>query len=244
MKLTTVVKLNTSEEEHAALVETLRTCNATCDRISRIAFETREFRKFDLQKLVYHAVKSDTGLNANHVIRAIAKVSNAYKAGDDVLHTFQPTGAIELDKDLLTWKAEDQIVRINTVCGRLKLHFLCSAKDKELLRGKKGQSDLLLREGRFYLSVCVTLRKRLLSFLQASSVSTWELSRSLPTAKEINTPANPSRKCGRNAADSANSFSPGRPVLPGSIFRRQASGKAGSSKMSITASVRTWFNSR
>ena len=60
MQLTTLVKLQTSEEEHAALQETLRTCNATCDRISRIAFEHKTFRKFDLHHLTYHNIRAAT----------------------------------------------------------------------------------------------------------------------------------------------------------------------------------------
>jgi putative transposase len=157
MKLTTVVKLPTSEEEHAALVETLRTCNATCDRISRIAFEQKTFRKFDLHHLTYHNTRAATDLAAGHVVCAIAKVANAYKLDKVTLRTFDPTGGIEFNKDTLAWKVEEQTVSVNTVCGRLKLRFLCSGRDKELLRGKRGQADLLLRKGQFYLSVSVTV---------------------------------------------------------------------------------------
>src|SRR5260221_1574443 len=162
MQLTTVVKLHTSSEEHAALMQTLRTCNAACDRISAVAFQRKEFRKYDLQKLVYHQVKAETNLNANHVIRAIAKVADAYKCDTNTLRTFRPLGAIELDKDLLTWKLEEQTVSINSIEGRLKnLRFLCSASQKELLRGKRGQADLLLRDGQFYLCVAVTVEEAL-----------------------------------------------------------------------------------
>jgi putative transposase len=157
MKLTTVVKLHTSEEEHAALVQTLRTCNATCDRISRIAFEQKTFRKFDLHNLTYHNIRGETDLAAGHVVCAIAKVAHSYKLDTNVLRTFDPTGAIEFNKDTLAWKVEEQTVGVNTVHGRLKLRFLCSARDKELLRGKRGQADLLLRKGQFYLSVAVTI---------------------------------------------------------------------------------------
>lgn len=157
MNLTTLVKLHTSEEEHAALMQTLRTCNATCDRISRLAFEHNTFRKFDLHHLTYHNTRAATDLAAGHVVCAIAKVANAYKAGADVLRTFDPTGAIEFNKDTLAWKVEEQTVSVNSVCGRLKLRFLCSGRDKVLLRGKRGQADLLLRKGQFYLSVAVTV---------------------------------------------------------------------------------------
>ena len=157
MKLTTVVKLQPSEEEHAALVQTLRACNATCDRISQIAFEHQTFRKFDLHHLTYHNIRAETELAAGHVVCAIAKVANAYKQGTTVLHTFDPTGGIEFNKDTLAWKVEEQTVSVNTVCGRLKLRFLCSGRDRQLLRGKRGQADLLLRDGQFYLSVAVTV---------------------------------------------------------------------------------------
>lgn len=157
MQLTTVVKLQTTSEEYAALVSTLRVVNAACDRISEVAFDTKTFRKFDLHHLTYHNQKAATGLNANHVVRAIAKVADSYKLDTRTLRTFAPLGGIELDKDLLYWKVEPQVVSINTVSGRLKIPFLCSLAQKELLRLKRGQADLLLRDGHFYLSVAVTV---------------------------------------------------------------------------------------
>ncbi len=157
MQLTVTVKLNTAPDQHAALVQTLRTCNGACDRISRAAFATGAFRQYALHALVYHPVKAETNLNANHVVRAIVKVANAYKQGAKVQRTFAPLGAIELDKDLLTWKVDTQTVSLNTVAGRLHLRFVCSSEQKALLQGKKGQTDLLLREGAFYLSCAVTV---------------------------------------------------------------------------------------
>jgi IS605 OrfB family transposase len=157
MQLTTVVKLHTSPEEHAALVETMRACNAACDRISKTAFDTKTFRQYDIHARVYYPVKAETNLNANHVVRAIAKVAHAYKLDRDTLRTFDPVGGIELDKDLLTWKVEEQVASINTLRGRIRLPFACSTEQKERLRGKKGQTDLLLRNGALYLSVAVTV---------------------------------------------------------------------------------------
>ncbi|MCW3052006.1 MAG: putative Transposase, OrfB family, partial [Chthonomonadales bacterium] len=159
MKLTTVVQLQPSPEEHAALLQTLRTCNAACDRISRIAFEQKTFRKFDLHHLTYHDIRSETDLAAGHVVCAIAKVTNAYKRGADVLRSFDPTGGTEFNKDTLAWKVEEQTVSVNSVHGRLRLRFLCSPTDKQLLRGKRGQADLLLRDGHFYLSVAVRVEE-------------------------------------------------------------------------------------
>src|ERR1700716_64941 len=103
MQLTTVVKLSPTPEQHIALAQTLRACNAACDRISILAFQSQTFRQFPLHALVYHNIKAETGLNANHVVRAIAKVAHAYKLDTRTLRTFSPLGGIELDKDLLSW---------------------------------------------------------------------------------------------------------------------------------------------
>ena len=157
MQLTVTVKLNTTPDQHAALAHTLRTCNAACDDISATAFATGTFRQYDLHALVYHPVKAETKLNANHVVRAIAKVAHAYKLDTKTQRTFASLGGIELDKDLLTWKVDAQSVSLNTVQGRLPIPFVCSAAQKELLQGKKGQTDLLLRDGAFYLSCAVTV---------------------------------------------------------------------------------------
>lgn len=159
MQLTTVVKLKATPEQHTALVDTMRACNGACERISKVAFESKTFRRYDLHPLTYHNVKAETELAAGHVVCAIAKVANAYKLDPQTLRTFQSLGGIELNKDTLTlaWKIQEQTVSINTVGGRLKVPFLCAAEQKELLRGKRGQADLLLRDGQFYLSVAVTV---------------------------------------------------------------------------------------
>jgi len=158
MQICISVKLHTSSEQHTALVETLWKCNAACDRMSRLAFETQTFRKFDLHHLTYHDVRAETRLAAGHVVCAIAKVANAYKLDTETLRTFQPLGGIAFNKDTVAWRIEEQSISLNTVCGRLKVSFLCSPAQKELLRGKRGQSDLLLRDGQFYLSVAVTVQ--------------------------------------------------------------------------------------
>jgi len=157
MQITVTVKLKTSSDTASALVQTLRRCNAACDRISQVAFQSRIFRKYDLHGQVYHSMRAETELAAGHVVCAIAKVANAYKLDTHTLRTFQPLGAIELNKDTITWKVEEQTVTLNSVEGRVKLPFLCSAAHKKLLRGKRGQADLLLRDGQFYLCVAVTV---------------------------------------------------------------------------------------
>jgi hypothetical protein len=51
MKLTAQLKLLPTPEQANALKHTLRAANAACDYISQVAWETRTFGKFALQKL-------------------------------------------------------------------------------------------------------------------------------------------------------------------------------------------------
>src|SRR5579871_6513013 len=159
MKLTVTVKLKATQEQHAALLQTLRTCNAACNRISQVAFQSQTLRQFDLHQATYYNIREAFALPAQHVVRALAKVADAYKLGVDTLRIFQPTGTIELDCHLLRWKVQEQIAAITTLQGRLPIPFACSAAQKELLRGKRGQSDLMLRDGVFYLACSVTVEE-------------------------------------------------------------------------------------
>lgn len=159
LTVTVTVKLPTTPQQYTVLVQTLRQCNAACDRISAVAFATRTFRQYALHALTYHHVKAETRLNANHVVRAIAKVAHAYQRDRHTLRTFQPLGAIELDRDLLTWQVQAQTVSLNTVQGRQHLPFLCSSEQKARLQDRKGQTDLLLRDGVFYLACAVTVQE-------------------------------------------------------------------------------------
>lgn len=79
MQLTAKVKLQPSEAQAESLKRTLEQANAACDYISGVAWDTRTFGKFQLQKLVYGEVRQRFGLGAQLTIRCIAKVTDAYK---------------------------------------------------------------------------------------------------------------------------------------------------------------------
>lgn len=151
MKLTSKVKLQPSEAQADSLKRTLETSNAACNRISDVAWETRTFGKFAIQKLVYHDIKAEFGLNAQVVIRCIAKVTDAYKLDKKTKRTFRPDGSIAFDSRILSWKIDASQVSIWTVDGREKVPFLAHDRAKELLLGARGESDLCLIDGDFYL---------------------------------------------------------------------------------------------
>ncbi len=151
MKLTAKVKLQPTEAQADSLKRTLEKANAACGYISSIAWETHTFGKFQLQKLVYEDVRTSFDLAAQLVIRCIAKVTDAYKVDQKTKQEFKLFGSIAFDSRIRSWKLAKDEVSIWTVDGRQKISFVCQARAKELLSGDRGESDLCLIDGQFYL---------------------------------------------------------------------------------------------
>jgi putative transposase len=80
MKLIAQLKLQPTSEQAHVLKRTIEAANFASNYISDVAWETRTFGKFALQKLCYQGVRETFGLSAQMVIRALAKVGDAYQA--------------------------------------------------------------------------------------------------------------------------------------------------------------------
>ena len=152
MKLIARVKLQPTAEQASALGKTLRCVNSACNHISRVAWRSKTFGRYPLHQLVYREVRSRFGLSAQLTVRAIAKVSDAYKLDRSRRRVFRFNGAIPYDDRILSWKLGPAIVSINTLGGRLKIPFVGGAQQCELLKTRQGESDLLWLRGQFYLS--------------------------------------------------------------------------------------------
>lgn len=154
MRLVVNLKLDPSEDQHVVLKRTLEQANAACDEISTTAWDQHVFGQYALHKLVYHSIRASSGLTAQVVVRCIAKVADAYKIDHKTQRTFRPLGAFAYDDRILRFKPND-CVSIWTVEGRQVIPFVCGERQRELLSRRKGETDLLLVRGVFYLSaVC------------------------------------------------------------------------------------------
>jgi IS605 OrfB family transposase len=151
MKLITQVKLLPTPEQTVALRRTLEQTNTACQFVSNIAWEKKTFRQYDLHHECYQVVREQFGLSAQVVVRAIAKVADAYKLDRKTKRTFKPTGSIPYDNSILSWRVQDQTVSIWTVQGRLRIPFVCGERQLELLQTRQGESDLGLNKGKFFL---------------------------------------------------------------------------------------------
>lgn len=155
MKLVAQVKLLPTPEQAEALKETMVRANEACDYISRVAWDTRTFGKFGLQKLVYQHVKETFSLTAQVVVRCIAKVADAYKLDKKTERMFKPLGAISYDSRILRYKMAKGTVSIWTVQGRMDVAWTTGKRQWELLQTQQGESDLAFVRGKFYLlSTC------------------------------------------------------------------------------------------
>lgn len=151
MQLTAKIKLLPTPEQADALKHTLETANAACNYISARAWEDRTFRQYSLHKLVYYDVRERFGLSSQMTVRCISKVADAYKLDRKTKRTFRETGAIAYDSRILSWKARKQSVSIWTTDGRQTIPFACGDRQRELLQHQRGESDLALMDGMFYL---------------------------------------------------------------------------------------------
>jgi hypothetical protein len=128
--------------------------NAACDWLSQRAVELALFTKFKLQASCYQDIRLLFGLSAQATVRVCAKVADAY-AISKIPRTFKPTGAIVYDLRLLSWNLNESRVSIWAMPGRLSVQFVCSEQQRKLLSLPRGQSDLIYRDGNFYLHTTI-----------------------------------------------------------------------------------------
>jgi putative transposase len=159
VKLTVAVKLLPSSAQANALRETLRRSNAASNYISEVAWTERVFGKHALQKLTYHEVKSRFELAAQTTIQAVRKVADSHRLDKKTNRKYRKFGSIAYDDRILSWKSEASEVSIWTVAGREKMPFTCDERARRMLATRRGESDLVYRDGTFYLLATIEVEE-------------------------------------------------------------------------------------
>jgi hypothetical protein len=124
---------------------------------SQTAWETRTFGEFALQKATYFDTKARFGLTAQLVVRVTSKVVDAYTLDRRRPRTFRRHGSIAYDDRILRY-GEDR-VSIWSVEGRRAIPFVCDERARLLLADRQGESDLVYRDGSWYLFATVTVEE-------------------------------------------------------------------------------------
>lgn len=172
MKIVTQVKLMPEADQAAALRSTLRTVNEAACWVSEVAFEQGVPREYELRKHTYAELKA-RGLGSQAAQHVIKKVRDSYttlkaniRAGnlgkegskrrrkaESKPITFRPEAAQPYDDRCLSWQCDQRTVSIWTMDGRVKnVPFACSPEALKMLQAhRQGESDLIERDGMFYL---------------------------------------------------------------------------------------------
>jgi|SRR5271166_486496 len=168
VKLVVQVKLQPTAEQAASLTATMRRANAACNWLSGRAWDAQVFRQFALHKLVYRDARAAfPDLSSQMIVRATAKVADAYKLDKKTKRNFRPLGSIAYDARILSWK--DDTANLWTLSGRQVIPFVCGEHQRTLLGFERGETDLVFRGSKFYLFVSVdvpdTEEKKILGWL-------------------------------------------------------------------------------
>jgi putative transposase len=114
-----MLRLETSDNDKALLLETMKRYNEACNFVADKASSLRLSNKHKLQKEVYTQVRGRFGLTAQFAIRVISKVVEVYKRDKDIKPTFRELGSIQYDQRNSRVSIVDR-VSIMTLQGRLK----------------------------------------------------------------------------------------------------------------------------
>ena len=148
-----MVKLTPDKEQYKSLLQTMERFNEACNYIAQTAFGLKTANKFSLQKSTYRQAR-EFGLSAQMAIRAISKVSEAYKRDRSIKPFFKPHSAMVYDQRILSWKGLDK-VSILTLDGRLIIPVRIGAYQEARINRIVKQCDLIIRNNIFYLAVTV-----------------------------------------------------------------------------------------
>jgi putative transposase len=156
MKQVIVIKLEPSHQQYQALLKTVEAFNRGCQYAADVAYEKRLANKIALQPFVYGTLRSEFGLSSQMAIRAIAKVVEAYKRDKRVHVKFDLHGAMVYDPRIMSFKG---LTQVSLMClnGRELIPMRYGAYQAARIDRAKGQADLILRDGAFYLYVTVDM---------------------------------------------------------------------------------------
>jgi IS605 OrfB family transposase len=133
----------------------METTNRACNYVAQIAFTTKVFSRFKLEKLSYRDVRLDYPLSGAAAQLVAKKVSEAYKIDKRKIRNFRKLGAIPLDRRVLSYK-KNCIASISTPGGRLLIKMI--PREGVAISSKK-EAKLVYSDGRFYIHQSIDVQE-------------------------------------------------------------------------------------
>ncbi len=152
---TIAVTLAPTEAQRAAFLALRGAFVDACNHVSAVAWEAQEFNRVRLHALTYYDLRAMYGLMAQHAIRAIGVVVDAYKRDRKTQRTLRAEGAVVLDTPRL-YRLEGNHVDITTLDERVRVRLNIGGLQRAQLKAatKLLEADLVRDcKGRWRLMV-------------------------------------------------------------------------------------------
>jgi putative transposase len=156
VKLTIAVKLNPTPEQYDKLIATMEVFNRAVQCVADVAFEQHTANKIELHHQLYYRLRSEYNMSAQMAVRAIGKACEAYKRDKRVHCEFDIHGAMVFDERMMSFKGLTH-VSLLTLSGRELIPIRFGTYQAGRMDRVKGQADLVLRDGVFYLYTTVEM---------------------------------------------------------------------------------------
>lgn len=156
MVLTLQLRLLPTAKQAAQLRATMRAFNAAATYAARVGFELGLRSQPSIHRLTYYKLREQFGLSSQMAVRAIGKAVECFARDKMVCPVFRPDGAMTYDPRLMSFKGLDT-VSLLTLDGRQLVPLIYGAYQRARFDRLKGQCDLVLRDGHFYLYASITL---------------------------------------------------------------------------------------
>jgi putative transposase len=156
VKLTLQLRLVPTPAQAVQLRATMRAFNAAATAAARVGFEAGVFAQVAIHQRCYTDLRARFNLSAQMAVRAIGKAVECFARDKTVCPVFRSDGAMTYDERILSFKGP-AAVSILTLNGRERIGLLYGAYQRERFDRIKGQVDLVLRDGQFYLYATIDL---------------------------------------------------------------------------------------
>lgn len=156
MILTLQLRLLPTVAQAGQLRRTMRAFNAAATYAAKVGFEAGVRSQPTIHRLTYYDLRAKFGLSSQMAVRAIGKAVECFARDRTVCPVFRPDGAMTYDERLMSFKGVDT-VSLLTLDGRQLVPLIYGEYQRERFDRMKGQVDLVLRDGRFYLYASITL---------------------------------------------------------------------------------------
>lgn len=156
MTLTLQLRLLPTTAQAVKLRATMRAFNDAASYAAKIGFQAGVFAQPSIHKRCYYQIREKFGLSSQMAVRAIGKAVECFKRDKTICPVFRHDGAITYDERLMSFKGVDT-VSLLTLSGRELVRLIYGEYQRERLDRMKGQVDLVLRDGKFYLYASITV---------------------------------------------------------------------------------------